>query len=280
MRIGIGRPVAVAALAGLMVVLSARPAESAPNNKPKGIAARRTAWLYVKGSVKKLQSGEWVEQNQKGTNRFREVSRNQNYVALFDATRKIHVRLYDRTMYWWSGERRKWNFQTNGRWQDPRKRPLNTDLLPGQRTRLDTPVERKAFPHLGHEYEVLRPATKVYNCIAWTIGVSTRWVWPAKPGRPATVRDFDELYGQHGFRRVKGLNFDRAAGLDKIVLYVKRKPDGAVEPTHGARQLADGSWSSKLGQLPLIRHLDPDDLDGASYGVPYAVYVRSQARKK
>jgi hypothetical protein len=268
------------ALAGVVAALSGEAAPAAPNNKPKGIAARRTAWLYNKGSLKKLSSGQWLEVNTNGKSQFREIARNDNYVGLFDPTRKVHVRLYNRSMYWWSAEKRKWNFRYNGRWQDPRKRPLNPDRFPDERGRLSTPVERKAFPHLGHEYEVLGPATKVYNCIAWSIGITNRWVWPARPGQPATVRDFDELYGRYGYRRVKGLNFDKAVGSDKLVLYVKRKPDGTIEPTHGARQLSDGSWSSKLGQLPLIRHLDPDDLDGASYGVPFAVYVRSQTRKK
>ena len=49
------------------------------------------------------------------------------------------------------------------------------------------------------------------------------------------------------------------------------------EPTHGARQLFDGSWSSKLGNLPLVRHLEPSDLDGGVYGVPIAVYTRPKA---
>ena len=63
-------------------------------------------------------------------------------------------------------------------------------------------------------------------------------------------------------------------GHDKLVLYGKKKAGGGIEVTHIARQLADGSWSSKLGSLPLIRHLRPDDVAGPTYGVPYVVYVR------
>jgi hypothetical protein len=247
-------------------------AQAAPAKPPTGAAARRTAWLFNKGSFKKSKE-TWIEQHPRGRFTYRETARTDHYVGLFDAGRKLHVRLYHGTAYRWTPESRRWAFIYHGRWQDPRKRPLNEDRFPDERGRLSTPVERKSFPHLGREYEVLGPATKRYNCIAWSIGITTRWVWPAKPGKAATVGDFDQLYGSRGFRRVRGMNFDLVPGYDKIVLYGKRKGN-IYEPTHGARQLGDGSWSSKLGQLPLIRHLEPDDLDGSSYGVPIAVYMR------
>ena len=59
------------------------------------------------------------------------------------------------------------------------------------------------------------------------------------------------------------LGVQRVARAVRAVL----QPDGVVEPTHAARQLVDGSWSSKLGRLPLIRHLEPHDLDlGRQHG--------------
>src|SRR5437016_5479833 len=52
-------------------------------------------------------------------------------------------------------------------------------------------------------------------------------------------------------------------------------PDGTVkEITHAALQEPDGSWASKLGNLPLIRHANPYAVDGPTYGVPVATYVR------
>jgi len=42
--------------------------------------------------------------------------------------------------------------------------------------------------------------------------------------------------------------------------------------------LPDGSWSSKLGSLPLIRHLRPDDVAGPTYGAPYVLYVRTKPK--
>ena len=126
------------------------------------------------------------------------------------------------------------------------------------------------FPCLGHNYQVLAPATAAYNCISWSIGVTDHWEWPGD-----TEAVFDNLYSQYGYVRVFGLNYEVQPGIDKVVLYGTQNPDGSIKATHAARQLPDGSWSSKLGQGLLIRHAMPDDLDGSDYGVPVAVYVRS-----
>src|SRR5262245_16484837 len=97
-------------------------------------------------------------------------------------------------------------------------------------------------------------------------------MWPG-----TRVADFDKLYGLFGYRRVQGLDYRVVRGAQKIVLYAKRGKNGEIECTHGARQLADGTWSSKCGKQPLIRHLTPEALNGESYGQPIAVYMR-QAR--
>ena len=55
--------------------------------------------------------------------------------------------------------------------------------------------------------------------------------------------------------------------MDKVVLFAVNR-DGKAEITHACRQLPDGTWSSKLGSLPLIRHLKPDDVAGPTYGAP------------
>ena len=51
-------------------------------------------------------------------------------------------------------------------------------------------------------------------------------------------------------------------GFQKIALYVK---DGI--PTHAARQLPTGKWTSKLGRDIDIEHDFPEVLNGADYGV-------------
>lgn len=138
------------------------------------------------------------------------------------------------------------------------------------------PSWKKSFPQLQN-FEVLAPSTGkagtkgAYNCIAHTLRNYSTWVWPGDK-----LADFDKLYGQAGFRRIKGLDFRFDERFEKIVLYAKVHPNGRLECTHGSKQLADGTWTSKLGAGPLIRHRDPNSVGGPSYGQPVYVYVRQR----
>jgi hypothetical protein len=157
----------------------------------------------------------------------------------------------------------------------PRKPgPKPERYAPDYRT-MESPSWKRDFPNLGR-YEVLAAATpktkkSPYNCIAHTLRIYNEWVWPGPK-----VSDFDRLYSSHGYRRVRGLDYHFDSKLDKIVLYAKKGKNGGTECTHGCRQLADGTWTSKLGQGPLIRHSTPGAVSGPSYGRPIAVYVRTR----
>lgn len=155
------------------------------------------------------------------------------------------------------------------------RRALNRRRLPAGRKIMDSPAQQAAFPRLGSNYEVLALGTPKYNCISWSLGVTNKWIWPGK-----TVADFDRLYTSYGYKRAPRRSYSRQTGLDKVVLYGKVQKDGKVEVTHAARQFPDGSWSSKLGKNPLIRHMQPVDVAGPSYGVPIAVYTRPHSRKR
>jgi type VI secretion system secreted protein VgrG len=82
------------------------------------------------------------------------------------------------------------------------------------------------------------------------------------------------MYSEKGYTRVSGLDFRLVRGLKKVVVYARVASGRIQEVTHAALQAADGTWTSKLGQLPLIRHRTPQDLNGPSYGQPVAVYVK------
>lgn len=129
------------------------------------------------------------------------------------------------------------------------------------------------FPAMKGEFEVSSTPTKTYNCIAWSLGITSQWINPAQSWAAS-----DQLNGRFGYRRMSTMDFSRQRGVEKIVLYGKVDAWGRVtEFTHQARQMTDGSWSSKLGQNALIRHLTPGALNSATYGVPVAVYYRFNA---
>ena len=61
-------------------------------------------------------------------------------------------------------------------------------------------------------------------------------------------------------------------GVEKIALYA----DQGGEPTHMARQLRSGKWTSKLGELEDIEHDDLAILEGECYGQVVTILKRKQ----
>ena len=133
---------------------------------------------------------------------------------------------------------------------------------------------RIRFPNLTEtSAEVTSPATNQYNCIAWAAGDNDRWwwpdpnrivgYWPSGVERSETKDAFVEAFGTLGFAECENGNLE--PGIEKIALF----GNGAVGseiPTHAARQLECGDWTSKLGCLEDITHSRVDDLSGAAYG--------------
>jgi len=128
------------------------------------------------------------------------------------------------------------------------------------------PNKAALFPNLNR-YQVTSPATRRYNCIAWVFGDTTRRWWPYEgyywplptPERTETVEDFVGAFATQGFELCADGSLEQ--GYEKIAIYAR---DG--EPTHAAKQLENGSWTSKLGSLEDIEHTSLDELNGNLYG--------------
>lgn len=106
-----------------------------------------------------------------------------------------------------------------------------------------------------------------YNCVAWAVGVTDRRWWPLglktvwPPGAPAelTVSAFVAALAAAGY--ILCDDGSTEPGFEKAALYAR-----AGVPTHVARQLPGGRWSSKLGLDCLVEHATPAGLEGAVYG--------------
>ena len=72
---------------------------------------------------------------------------------------------------------------------------------------------------------------------------------------------FLHAFGSVGFAEC--VDGELEEGIEKIAIYCDRNG----KPTHAARQLEDGAWSSKCGHAWDIRH---DDLDGVGGHTPHA----------
>jgi hypothetical protein len=129
------------------------------------------------------------------------------------------------------------------------------------------------FPKLANtEYEVTSPRTFDYNCIAWAVEEDDRWwsptsddyYWPENIPLEWTVDTVIQMFQLFGYEVCEGVELE--LGYQRIALYAKA--DG--EPSHVARQLPNGKWTSKLGDWEDIEHL----LDGIEGDGMYGQVIR------
>jgi hypothetical protein len=132
------------------------------------------------------------------------------------------------------------------------------------------------------------PRPGAYNCIAWAANDPNKnhWWWPDFNGywpswiepREVKVLYFVRTFRWLGYRICSSSR--REWGFEKVVLYAIHKnhcpmtlPNSLQnleqfwEPTHMARQLPDGTWTSKCGGNEDITHYTLDALE--SYGLRY-----------
>ena len=132
----------------------------------------------------------------------------------------------------------------------------------------------------ANSYGITSPRDPFYNCIAWAANDIYKWWWPGKYGywpptatKAETVDAFVSAFATLGF--IQCANGDLIADVEKLALYVDQ--DG--KPTHMARQLSSGKWTSKLGKWEDIEHDTVDSLTGddPAYG-RIAVFFQRERR--
>jgi hypothetical protein len=137
------------------------------------------------------------------------------------------------------------------------------------------------FPKLQTApFRVTSVRDPIYNCIAWAAGVTNDWWWP--------LENPEEAHWPDGVPRLRTLEAFRAAfailgysvclseeleqGFEKVALFA----NVTGLPTHAARQLPTGHWTSKLGKGEDIEH-ELHDLEGDLYGRVAVVMKRPLA---
>lgn len=122
------------------------------------------------------------------------------------------------------------------------------------------------FP--GLLYKITSPETNRYNCIAWAAGEYQQWwepdiyniyYWPPSAPRIMTLDAYIKAFESVGYKLCQDGNYQH--GFIKIAIFV----DNNHIPTHAARQLPNGKWTSKCGTLEDIEH-DLTGLCGQWYG--------------
>lgn len=146
---------------------------------------------------------------------------------------------------------------------------------------------RREFPNLKEsDHTVTSEATEDYNCLAWAAHDNTqRWdpdeleqyYWPPGVRREVELGAFKEAFRTIGFEDCDDASLE--AGIEKVAFYATAND----RPTHVARQLEEGNWTSKLGYLEDIEHINLECLNGEDidtfgnqwcYGRPVAYMKR------
>ena len=132
------------------------------------------------------------------------------------------------------------------------------------------------FPNTVFEpFLLTSPQTPNYNCIAWAFEDPSRVYWPGPPSsfywpddvpREENIQAFIRLFEKKGY--FKCHNGDLEQNFQKIAIFVNNK--GC--PTHAARQLDNGRWTSKLGPSFDVEHTI-FSIENGAYGV-VSVYMK------
>jgi len=141
--------------------------------------------------------------------------------------------------------------------------PLPLDFMEMVRIRSEI---QAGFPNLAVTFRVTSEDTRDYNCIAWAAGDTSRWWWPLYPHfwplnapRAVTLGAFVVAFAGIGYAPCPDGSLED--NKEKVVIYLRQG-----QPTHMARQLPSGAWTSKLGEYWDIGHFQPSEVGGDIYG--------------
>lgn len=142
--------------------------------------------------------------------------------------------------------------------------------------------EQEIIGRIGHEHPKLTtqnfkctsPDDGAYNCIAWAGDDQTNYWWPDPFAfwpvacLDETIANFVAAFKTRGYKVGKGVGSSKV--VERIAIFAL---NGL--PKHAARQLSDGTWTSKLGPLWDISH-QLGALTGGAYGEVHSYMHRKR----
>ena len=138
------------------------------------------------------------------------------------------------------------------------------------------------------DYEGKSPVDWGYNCISWAMGRNDKPFWPSKqltfyswpiklPRQDVgqeTLANFVKAFRRLRYKPLIGKNYSLEKGFEKVAIYVNNQGT----PTHAARQLPSGVWTSKMGDEQDVEHINPSVLEGNGYGT-VAIVMKRKSNK-
>lgn len=134
------------------------------------------------------------------------------------------------------------------------------------------------FPNsISEPLEQKSPKDNRYNCIAWAFGINNLRLWPNNfpfevwpPNIPNTVTldAFIKLYELIGYQICNNSLLETSK--EKIAIFTL-----SGRPTHAAKQLSSGLWSSKLGWQNEDSEHTLNAISNGEYGNPTVFMERA-----
>ncbi len=135
----------------------------------------------------------------------------------------------------------------------------------------------ESFPGLkSTKYRIASPVNFNNNCLGWALGDTNRWwekgrgcYWPDEDIPDDAVEGWITVFEFSGYRKTDTSELE--PGFEKVAICAK-----AGEPTHAARQMSSGRWTSKLGWGHDIEHDTLKSLEGLAYGTVAEILKRER----
>tara|TARA_R110002110_G_scaffold114751_1_gene284603 strand:- start:668 stop:1099 length:432 start_codon:yes stop_codon:yes gene_type:complete len=130
----------------------------------------------------------------------------------------------------------------------------------------------QCFPNLENVHQKkTSEQDQRYNCIAWAFKDNRRFWWPSSRAfwpldidQLSELEAFEQWFEHDGWEETQLPTLE--PNFEKVALFTKEG-----KPTHAARLLESGYWSSKLGGDIDISHT-LNELDGPLYGSVLRIY--------
>jgi hypothetical protein len=127
------------------------------------------------------------------------------------------------------------------------------------------------FPGIAGRFRKTSNFDENYNCLCWALGRTDTFLTPAADIPPYSWPDgipaewstsaIREIFVRAGYTEETD-SIELEDGWEKVAFYV----ENVDTPTHFARQLPNGRWTSKLGMHIDVEHDDLNCLEGPRYG--------------
>lgn len=134
------------------------------------------------------------------------------------------------------------------------------------------------FPNLTKDnYRITSQSDPNYNCIAWAAGDDQHWYepsgfgghyWPAAVPMEYTLDSYCQVFISNGY--MPCTDDKPEPGYEKVAIYV----DANGLPSHAARSISAGTWTSKLGRLEDIEHDTLSALENSDYGTVARIFKK------